>query len=416
MQELNNQILPSSGIGSLAPLGLPEKVEFCKKCVISNQRPITKVETTHVRSDVKQTTRFTDGVCDACRWAEMKEKIDWEMREKELWELCSKHRSNSSAYDVIVPASGGKDSRYVAHILKHKYGMNPLTVTWKPHLYTSVGFQNLISMIDNGFDNILYSPNGKVQRLLCKLAFLNLGYPMQPFVIGQRCVGPNTALKYGVKLVFYGENVAEYGNRIEDNYIPTMDPSLYTCFNFKEDNLSDFTIAGLNLKDLVDSYGLTYADLLPYKSPSASEIQDASVEVHYMSYYRKWVPQDNYYYAVEHTDFYPNPKRRDGSFSRYAGLDDMMEDLHYFMSVVKFGMGRCTWDAAQEVRSGRLERDEAVALVNKYDAEPPTEYMDELLDYLSLTSQEFWDAVDKFRSPNLWSFLDGEWKLKHPVA
>ena len=118
-------------------------------------------ESKHNISDKKQTTRFTDGVCDACRWADMKEEIDWNQRESELLALCDKYRSNDGSYDVVVPASGGKDSRYVAHILKYKYRMNPLTVTWKPHIYTDVGFSNLLSMIDNGFDNILISPNGK---------------------------------------------------------------------------------------------------------------------------------------------------------------------------------------------------------------------------------------------------------------
>jgi N-acetyl sugar amidotransferase len=393
-----------SDFGSLAPVGLPPKVKFCKKCVISNQRPITQIESKHGINHKKLTTRFTEGVCDACRWAEQKELIDWKEREQNLVELCNQYRSRDGSIDVIVPASGGKDSRYVAHVLKHKYNMNPLTVTWKPHIYTDVGWQNLMSMIDNGFPNILVSPNGKVQRNLCRLAFKNLGHPFQPFIIGQRVVGPKVALKHNVKLVMYGENVAEYGNNIEDNFVPTMDPKLYTCFDFSHDSLEDFLLAGIPLSGLISNHGFTFADLFAYKSPSYSQVNEAGIEVHYMSYYRKWVPQENYYYAVENTDFVLNPQRRDGSFSRYAGLDDVMEDLHYYMQVVKFGMGRCTWDAAQEVRSGRLERDEAVRLVRKYDQEPPMQFMSEILRYLGLGSEEYESIVNSFRSPHLWEY------------
>ena len=402
--------------GSLAPKGLPKDVVFCSRCVISNQRPITSIESKHNISHKKQTTRFIDGVCDACRWSDIKEGIDWAQREKELQHLCDQYRSEDGSYDVVVPVSGGKDSRYVAHLLKHKYGMNPLTVTWKPHIYTDVGFANLMSMIDNGFNNILISPNGKIQKLLCYLAFKNLGHPFQPFIIGQRVVGPKMALKHGIKLVFYGENVAEYGNRIEDNYIPTMNPTLYTCFDFDKDSLCDYRIAGLTLQQLIDDHGFTYNDLLPYRSPSIDDVNSDNLSVHYMSYYKKWVPQENYYYAVEHTDFQPNPKRRDGSFSRYAGIDDQMEDLHYYMQVIKFGMGRCTWDAAQEVRSGKLERDEAVMLVRKYDTEPPTEYFDQIIDYLQLTKHEFWEIIDSFRSPHLWDKTSTGWVLKNIVS
>ena len=401
----------------LACTGLPSEVEFCKKCTISNQRPITQLESSHSLGHHKKVTRFTSGVCDACRWAEMKESIDWDARHQELEVLCSKYRSNDGSYDVIVPASGGKDSRFVAHLLKTQYGMHPLTVTWKPHIYTDVGFANLISMINNGFDNILCSPNGDVQRRLCQLAFKNLGHPFQPFIIGQRVVGPKIALKYNIKLVFYGENVAEYGNRIEDNLIPTMDPTLFTCFDFTRDTLSNYSIAGIPLSTLIDTHGFSYFDLLPYKSPSLNDISEAEITTHYMSYYHKWVPQDNYYYAVNNTGFIPNPKRRDGSFSKYAGLDDAMEDLHYYMQVIKFGMGRCTWDTAQEIRTNRLTRDEGVSLVNQYDGEAPKEYLDEILDYLELSYEDFIHYINAFRSPHLWEVAkSSEFQLKYKVS
>jgi len=408
--------LSNESFGSKAPKGLPLEVEFCSSCVISNQRPITKIESKHVICDHKQTTRFVDGVCDACRWANEKEQIDWEARETKLNALCDSHRSSDGSYDVIVPASGGKDSRYVAHILKTRYNMHPLTVTWKPHLYTQIGFDNLISMIDCGFDNILLSPNGAIQKLLCRLAFLNLGHPFQPFIMGQRVVGPKTALKYGVKLVFYGENVAEYGNRIEDNYLPTMDSSLYTCYDFNPGNTDSYMLAGCTISELIDNHSLSFHDLLPYQSPSQSDVEDAGVEVHYMSYYRKWVPQENYYYAVENTGFKPNPKRRDGSFSRYAGIDDAMEDLHYFLQVIKFGMGRCTWDAAQEVRTRKLERDEAVGLVRKYDQDVPSEYLVDILEYLDIDEENFWSTINLFRSKHLWEHTDNGFHLRHLVS
>jgi len=47
--------------------------------------------------------------------------VDWELREQELLLLLDKHRSKDGSFDVIVPGSGGKDSIYVAHQLKHVY-------------------------------------------------------------------------------------------------------------------------------------------------------------------------------------------------------------------------------------------------------------------------------------------------------
>ena len=75
--------------------GLPEDVIFCKKCVISNQRPASAIEFKHTR-DSKKTSMNIDeeGICDACRNAEQKEAIDWEEREKKLLELLDKYRRN----------------------------------------------------------------------------------------------------------------------------------------------------------------------------------------------------------------------------------------------------------------------------------------------------------------------------------
>ena len=114
--------------------GLPKKVIFCKKCLISNQRPNSTVEFKNDGIKDKEPINFTDGICDACIATEKKKKINWEQRELELIDLCDKYRKTDGEYDCLVPGSGGKDSFMQAHILKYKYKMNPLTVTWAPHI------------------------------------------------------------------------------------------------------------------------------------------------------------------------------------------------------------------------------------------------------------------------------------------
>src|SRR3989338_3891159 len=130
------------------PYNLPEKVVFCKRCVMSNQRPASTPEFKH-SPDIAHVTLCIDdeGVCDACRYAEHKEEIAWKKREEELSKLLDRHRRNDGHYDCIVPGSGGKDSVYAAHVLKYKYGMHPLTVTWPPMIYTQIGYKNFRKLI-----------------------------------------------------------------------------------------------------------------------------------------------------------------------------------------------------------------------------------------------------------------------------
>ncbi len=392
--------------------GLPAEVIFCKRCVISNQRPASTVEFKHVLKSSHATMNIDEsGICDACRFAEKKEEIDWAEREKELLALLDKHRKSDGSYDCIVSGSGGKDSAMASHLLKYKYGMNPLTVTWPPMLYTDYGLENFRNWIEvGGFDNITFKPNGKVMKLLTKLAIENLLHPFQTFILGQKNIAPKVAIKYGIPLVFYGENEAEYGNPIADNKTSLRDKSFFT-FN----NIQDLAFGGVSVPDLMKNHGIKLADLAPFLPSDHKELEASNIEVHYMGYYVKWTPQESYYYAVEHTGFKARPFRSQGTYSKYSSIDDKIDDLHYYTTFMKFGIGRATYDAAQEIRNKHITREEGQALVKKFDGEFPDKYFQEVMDYLEIKPEHFLELCDKFRSPHLWKKIDGAWKLRHTV-
>ena len=106
------------------------------------------------------------GRCNACQWSEEKKIMDWTSRQKELEDLLDEHRSLDGSYDCIVPASGGKDGSYLAYQLKHKYNMNPLTVTSRPPLSLDLGNDNLNSFIDSGYDHIHVTANKNAMQKL----------------------------------------------------------------------------------------------------------------------------------------------------------------------------------------------------------------------------------------------------------
>lgn len=392
--------------------GLPREVKFCKRCVISNQRPASAVEFKHTIDSKKTTMNIdSDGVCDACRMADIKAQIDWEKREQELVKLLDQYRRNDGQYDCLVPGSGGKDSAYQAHVLKYKYGMNPLTVTWPPILYTDYGRKNWTNWLDSGFDNVSFYRNGKVMKLLTKLSIENLLHPFQTFILGQKNLAPKIAAKFDIPLIFYGENEAEYGNPIADNETSLRDKSF---FSYK--NLEDIYLGGVSVRELREKYEVRTSDLMAFLPLAEDELKGRKIDVHYLGYYLKWTPQEVYYYAVENTGFKARPFRTQGTYSKYNSIDDKIDDLHYYTTYIKFGIGRATYDASQEIRNNHITREEGVALVKRFDGEFPDRYFIEVMDYIGMNPQEFIKLCDKFRSPHLWGQDgDGNWKLRHNV-
>jgi N-acetyl sugar amidotransferase len=396
-----------------AKYGLPQEVVFCKRCVMSNQRPASTPEFGHT-TGIKHKTLFIqkDGICDACHYADQKENISWEVREKELIKLLDKYRRNDGGYDCLVPGSGGKDSGYASYLLKYKYGMHPLTVTWPPILYTDIGWQNYRNWIEvGGVDNVTFKPNGRVIKLLTKLSIENLFHPFQTFILGQKNLAPKMAINYGIPLIFYGENEAEYGNPIADNASSLRDKSYYVS-----NNLSQLYLGGVSVPELIDKYKLQLNDLTPFLPADYKDIERSKVEVHYLGYYVKWTPQEAYYASVERNGFKANPERTEGTYSKYNSLDDRIDGLHYYTTYIKFGLGRASYDAAQEIRNKHLNREEGVALVKRFDGEFPKKYFNEIMDYLGITEEKFFELEERARSPHLWEKADGKWRLRHWVG
>ena len=147
-----------------------------------------------------------------------------------------------------------------------------------------------------------------------------------------------------------------------------------------------------------------------------NDLIKAGVEVHYLGYYLRWDPQECYYYSVDNTGFEANPVRTEGTYSKYSSIDDKIDPFHYYTTLIKFGLGRCSYDAAQEVRNDKITREEAVYLVQKYDQEFPEKFFPEFIEYLGINEDDFWETIEKFRSHHIWEKKDNNWKLRKLIS
>lgn len=376
-----------------------KEIIYCKRCVISNQRPRVHFN--------------ENGICGQCLYAEFKQTmVDWDTREKELESLCDKFRSNDGSWDVIVPGSGGKDSSYVAYILKEKFGMHPLTVTWASAITTDIGNQNLYNFIQSGYDNILVSPNGIIHRKLSKLTFTEYGENFLPFSYGQVHVPLHIAVKFKIPLVMFGENgELEYGGSLKNYNQPKLDVFGHDYVLEKFAPSSKPTDP-----DRWQKSGFPDNDLKFYMPPPKEELKDVGIQEHYFSYYEDWKPENHYDIAKKYLGFQPSPTRSEGTYTNFASLDDKTDGFHYYLMFIKFGIGRATSDAAHQIRQNVITRDEGVDLVLKHDGEYPKLYEKDFLEYMEMDSITLNQIIDKFRRSIIWKKNDEKWNLRQQVS
>ena len=388
--------------------GLDKKVKVCKLCLMTNQKPYSLNETKNSKDSEKKGLDFNEkGICSACTYHEMKEKkINWKLRENELLKLLDKYRKDNGEYDCIVSGSGGKDSSFQAHILKEKYGMHPLTVTYSPILPTEIGLKNFYNWIDiGGFDNYLFRPNGQVSSILAKEAFINLLHPMQPFKFGIKMFASKMALKFNIDLVIYGEPYLEYGSGSKKEN--SFDEDFYINDN------KNIYLGGLSIPQIKKKYQwIKDSDLQSFMPIRSKDLISKNLNPVFLGYYLKYDPQEIYYYAAEKCGFEPDTERTDGTYGRYTGIDDKFDWLHFYTHYIKFGVGRCRFDASQEIRNKHITRDEGVLLLKKYEGEYPERYLEDCYKFMGIDPDEAKTIIDSFRPDHIWKkSSNNNWKL-----
>ena len=233
------------------------------------------------------------------------------------------------------------------------------------------------------------------------------------------------ANQFNIPLIFYGEPPGEYGAKMgtdQKGFVTeakrpndAQDEGFRLDYIDSKTDLSKVYLGGKAISEYLEE-GIPFGDLKPYLPLNPEVIRQKKIEFQFLGYYIKWIPQETYYYCVQNTGFQANPVRTEGTYSKYNSIDDKTDGYFYYTTFMKFGYGRATQDAAQEIRNRHLTREEGIALVKKFDGELPKRYLKEFLDYISLGEDEFHTTCDRFRSPHLFEKANGEWKLKHQVS
>lgn len=106
-----------------------------------------------------------------------------------------------------------------------------------------------------------------------------------------------------------------------------------------------------------------------------------------------------------------------GRYRRFTALDSDMQIVNQMIKYYKFGFGFATDEACYDIREGRLTREDAIWLVEKYDGKCAARYINEFCDYLEITTEYFWEIVDSYVNKLLFVKDDkGKWQPKFKVG
>lgn len=360
-------------------------MKYCRKCLYPDTKP--------------ELTFDKNGVCDACRGTEWKNKTDWKKKRKELDEILEKYRSkDGSRYDCIIPVSGGKDSHYQTYVIKKEYGLNPLIVNFHPFDFTEIGRKNMENLKSLGVDCIEFSPDPVIYKKLAKFGLIELGDYQWPEHIGIFTVPVQIAVKFKVPLIIWGENPQlEYGGPSDVGTSPYLDRE----WNEKH---GGYFLDKIKPKDMT-KYGIELKDLKPYLYPSDEEIRSVGITGRFLGYYIKWDIFEQLEF-VKKVGFREDEELKEGTYDSWENLDTKFTVFHDYFKFLKYGFGRATDHASLEIRYGRLTREEGLKLVKQYEGKIPRKYFKEFLEQAEITEEEFHQICDKFTNKKLFKVDD----------
>ena len=347
-----------------------------------------------------------EGVCPACIYHESLRMVDWDERKQELAEVVAFGRANNhSGYDCIIGVSGGKDSTRQAIFVKDVLKMNPLLVSlgYPPEQVSQRGVDNVSNMIRHGFDCITINPGPDTWRTLMRRGFFEYTNWCRSTELALFSSVPRLAIAYQIPLIWWGENPA----------LQLGDMNVLGKTGGDGNSLRKMNTLGGGDNGWLLREGIRANQILQYCYPPEAEMEEANLRITFLGYFWKdWSLVDNgNFSALRGLDVRTDRPWEIGDTHGITSLDEDWVTLNQMIKYLKFGFGRVSDYVNEDIRNGRISRDEGIALNEKYDGTCADKYIESFCAFIGITVNDFWKHVDKAVNPVLFA-KDGLGKYK----
>ena len=374
-------------------------MKYCKLCLQADTRP-------NIFFD-------ENNICPACKQNNFNNQVDdWQERLDGIKILLSHYdRQPGQYFDCIIGVSGGKDSTRQALWAREKLGLTPLLVclAYPPEQITQRGVDNVSNLIELGFDVVVSSLSPQTWKKSLRSGFYQFTNWARASELALFSTVPQIAIKYGIKIIFWGENPALHLGDMK-----TLGKTGYDGNNLRLMN----TLSSGPLEWLLED-GIERNKLTPFIYPSPEEFRKNNIQIIYLGWFLgDWSFVDNAAYAsVEGLELREDTVENTGDLFGVTSLDEDWVTLNQMIKYYKYGFGRVSDYANEGIRNGTMTRDEGIELVEKYDDACGDEYIESFCSYIEITVEEFWEQVYKNVNKDLFTIeSDGSIRRKFEVG
>lgn len=329
-----------------------------------------------------------EGVCNVCRQVEYKQdSIDWNDRWSQLVGLIDEYRGKYD-YDCIVPFSGGKDSTFTLWHLVVEHGLKPLVVSFDHGFYRPNHTANVDRVVKSlGVDYLRFRPNWNVVKKLMLESLERKGDFCWHCHTGIFSYPMHMAVKFNVPLLFWGEPSAEYTSYYSyDQGIEEVD----------ERRFNRFVNLGITAQDMVGMLDDTVQmrDLEPFSYPKMADLRRTGVRSVCLGSFIPWDVKSHVEIIKRELGWREDRVEGVPEEYGYEKIECAMQGVRDYIRFLKRGYGRTAHLASLDLRNGRLDREQAAALIREHDGKRPAS-LDVFLEYVGIDEHRFMEIVAK---------------------
>jgi N-acetyl sugar amidotransferase len=354
-----------------------------------------------LQPDTRPNTVFDEfGICPACNYSQTLAIVDWDERFEQLKSYLASRKSNDkSHFDCLIGVSGGKDSTRQALWVRDKLGLRPLLVSLNhsPPQVSDIGVSNISNLIELGFDVVVSAPAPETWRLLMRESFFRFTNFCRASEMALFSSVPQAAIRYKIPIIFWGENPA----------LQVGDAKTAGRAGWDGNNLRNSNTLSSGHKWMLDA-GFPLNSIIPYLHPTSREFDESDIQVIFLGWYWKdWSLIDNAGVACGYgLQIRNEPAMDTGDLQGTSNLDEDWTLMNQMIKYYKFGFAKVTEIVNEDIRLGRMSRQEAIALVEQYDGACSDKYINSFCEYIGITVQRFWTHVHASVNRQLFDIQD----------